>query len=528
MNQSEGWGMYREIHQLKQIGLNNSQIARRLNINRNTVAKYISMTAEEFKAYLEKLESRSKKLDKAHDEILYWIREYPELSNAQVLDWLKERLKIGDVCEGTVRNYVMEIREKYNIPKSSFIRSYEAIDDPPMGHQMQVDFGEFKVKKGSGDTCKLYFIAFVLSNSRYKYVEWLDRPFLTQDVIRMHENAFQFYGGAPKEAVYDQDHLILVNENAGDLILTQEFSSYVKNRKFSVYMCKRADPESKGRIENVVGFVKKNFAPCRTFYTLEKWNEQCLEWLERTGNGKKHNVTNKIPAEIFAEERKYLTPVSTRIQIEKSLKTSISALIRKDNTIRYKSNRYTLPQGTYDGTEKYADLEATTDGVLIIYNQQTKKEITRHEISYEKGKLIKNNDHRRDMSRKINEYVEKILLFLPQTLQSRVFVDKLREHKSRYIRDQLQIVEANIKGVDNASIEKALNYCIKQKLYSAVDFSDALKHFKLLAQRDNTSAAVVASVDIKPIDAVANDTIKAKPEVRDIRVYQDILKGGKK
>lgn len=198
MNQSEGWSMYREIHQLKQIGLNKSQIARRLNINRNTVAKYMAMTAEEFNAYLEKLESRAKKLDNAHDEILCWIREYPELSNAQVLDWLKERLKIGDICEGTVRNYVMEIRERYNIPKSSFVRSYEALDDPPMGHQMQVDFGEFKVIKGSGGSCKLYFIAFVLSNSRFKYVEWLDRPFLTQDVIRMHENAFEFYGGAPK------------------------------------------------------------------------------------------------------------------------------------------------------------------------------------------------------------------------------------------------------------------------------------------------------------------------------------------
>lgn len=293
-------------------------------------------------------------------------------------------------------------------------------------------------------------------------------------------------------------------------------------------MCRKADSESKGRIENVVGFVKKNFAPCRTFYNLEKWNEQCLEWLERTGNGKKHNVTNKIPAEIFAEERKYLTPVLTRIQIEKSLKTSISALIRKDNTVRYKSNRYTLPQGTYDGTEQYADLEATPDGVLIIYNHETKTEITRHEISCEKGKLIKNNDHRRDMSKKINEYVEKILSLLPQTLQARVFVDKLREHKSRYIRDQLQIVEANIKDVDNAFIDKALNYCIKQKLYSAVDFSDALKYYKQLTQGDNTNAAVAGSVDIKPIDTATNDAVKAKPEVRDIRIYQDILKGGKK
>lgn len=123
----------------------------------------------------------------------------------------------------------MDIREKYNIPKATYIRSYEAMDDPPMGHQMQVDFGEFKAKSSNGSIIKLYFIAFVLSHSRYKYVEWLDRPFTTHDVVMMHENAFKFYGGIPYEAVYDQDHLILVSENAGDLILTQEFSSYIKS-----------------------------------------------------------------------------------------------------------------------------------------------------------------------------------------------------------------------------------------------------------------------------------------------------------
>lgn len=422
----------------------------------------------------------------------------------------------------------MEIREKYNIPKSAYIRSYEAMDDPTMGHQMQVDFGEFKATTSCKSIRKIYFIAFVLSNSRYKYVEWLDRPFTTRDVIQMHENAFEFYGGIPHEAVYDQDHLILVSENAGDLILTHEFSAYVKNRRFSMYMCKKADPESKGRIENVVGFVKKNFAPCRTFYNLEKWNEQCLAWLARTGNGKKHNITNKIPAEVFIEERKYLKPVTTKIQIEKSLKTSISALIRKDNTVRYKSNRYTLPQGTYDGTEKYADLEATPDGVLIIHDQKNGGEITRHEISYEKGKLIKNNDHRRDMSKKITEYVEHILSLLPQTLQAKVFMDKLREHKSRYIRDQLQIIETNIKDVDNTFIEKALHYCIKQRLYSAIDFSDALKYFKKLKQSDSINAAAAGSVDIKPVDTKDNNILKAKPEIRDIRIYQDIMRGGTK
>jgi transposase len=99
-----------------------------------------------------------------------------------------------------------------------------------MGEQAQVDFGQTKQKTTNGKEVKLYFISFVLSHSRYKYVEWLDRPFTTRDVIRAHENAFEYFGGIPNELVYDQDSLIVVSENSGDLILTSEFQSYRQER----------------------------------------------------------------------------------------------------------------------------------------------------------------------------------------------------------------------------------------------------------------------------------------------------------
>lgn len=99
-------------------------------------------------------------------------------------------------------------------------------------------------------------MCFVLSHSRYKYCEWQDRPFNSNDMIRIHENAFEFFGGIPEEVVYDQDNLILTSENYGDLIYTQAFSGYLQKRKFRVYMCRKSDPESKGKVENVVGYVK--------------------------------------------------------------------------------------------------------------------------------------------------------------------------------------------------------------------------------------------------------------------------------
>ena len=99
-----------------------------------------------------------------------------------------------------------------------------------------MDWGETKPKTRNKEEIKLHFISFVLSHSRYKYVEWLDRPFTTKDTIRSHENGFRHFGGMPQEVVYDQDNLIAVNENAGDLLLTQDFQAYQQALGFDVYL----------------------------------------------------------------------------------------------------------------------------------------------------------------------------------------------------------------------------------------------------------------------------------------------------
>jgi len=217
-------------------------------------------------------------------------------------------------------------------------------------------------------------------------------------------------GGMPKEIVYDQDHLILVSENHGDLILTQEFAQYLTKRSFRIYMCRKQDPETKGRIENVVGFVKKNFARNRVFYHIDKLNEECRSWLDRTGNGKIHNTTKKIPAQVFNEERKHLTPVTEKIEQQKIPVTgSISVSVRKNNTVSYNGNRYSVPLGTYKDPKCLVYLDLSEEGTLKIIDPQTGEVITCHPICRDKGKLVKNNDHGRDKSQKIQELINQVI-----------------------------------------------------------------------------------------------------------------------
>ncbi|MHB1126938.1 MAG: IS21 family transposase [Bacillota bacterium] len=518
MNIAERWNMYYDIGRLKEMGLKISQMARHLHLSRNTVYKYINLSPSELDNVIIEQSQREKKLDAYGKEILSWLRNFPDLSSAQVLDWLIERHpeKKINVCESTVRRYVSNLRKEHDIPKITWQREYEAIEDPPMGYQMQVDFGEKKLKNTDGNLVKLQFISFVLSHSRYKYVEWLNRPFKTADVILAHENAFAYFGGMTKEIVYDQDHLILVSENSGDLILTHEFANYTAKRKFKIYMCRKQDPESKGRIENVVGYVKKNFARYRTYYNLDRLNEDCLAWLERTGNGKIHNTTKKKPAEVYALEKQHLRPVLEKINI--GYTNSITRDVRKDNTVWYNGNRYSVPLGTYESGRKKSVKVEVIDDMLVINDQET-GELIRYPLCKEKGKLITNNNHRRDRTKGIAQYIETIASLFPEPDQAKTYLEIIRTEKSRYIRDQLQLIQQNIETMDKQTITRALEFCLKQKLFSATDFVDAAKHF----EKSKLPEQLGSLPKPQPLN---NSQMNIKPQIRDIKVYQEIMNGG--
>jgi len=516
LKNEEGWEMYIDIKRLKEKGFSKSKIAEMLGISRPTVIKYIDMDAEEFEKEMLSQQKRMKKSDIFREEIISWVKQYPSISAAQIYDWLEEKKEKLNFNETTLRSYVREIRKEYNILKVPVIRQYESVEDPPMGKQMQIDFGTKKVFNSEGIEIAIYVMCFVLSNSRYKYCEWQGLPFNTSDIIRIHENAFEFFGGFTMEAVYDQDHLILVSENKGDLIYTKEFAAYLQKRKFSVYMCKKADPESKGRIEKVVDYVKDNFASNRIFLGIDKWNEDCIKWLKRRGNGKIHNTTRKIPAEIFNDERKYLQPVTEKLISENCI-LSIPYQVRKDNTVPIKGNRYSVPIGTYKGPYTYVGVNKIGNK-LIIYDMETKKEIAKHDIPETKGNLVKNNNHKRDKSLKIIPWMNKLSEKFTDAQKAKIFLDEIYKDKPRYMRDQLMLIEEALKTTDKTTIDKAIEFCVKNRLNSAVDFKDAIKHYTKVTDEKPT-----VTEPIKGLTEEVSIKIGIKPRIRDLSEYVKIM-----
>lgn len=97
----------------------------------------------------------------------------------------------------------------------------------------------------------------------------------------------------------------------------------------------------------MVKYVKNNCLKFREYTTDDEMNQVIKDWLERRGNGKEHGRTKKVPAEVFPLEKQHLIPVDKKIN--NTLPTnSIERTVRKNNTIYYLANEYSLPPGTYD------------------------------------------------------------------------------------------------------------------------------------------------------------------------------------
>ena len=391
--------LYFQIKQLLQEKFTISQISEKLSISRTTVYFYSGMSEEDFLVWVKQVRKKSKKLSPYEDQIKKRLSKYPELSGYQIHDWLLEHYPDVKVSRRTVSSFVSWLREAYHLPKplkEKPGRAYCGVEDLPYGQQAQVDFGVYQMKTSDGADHKVYFMITVLSRSRYKHVYFLDRPFRTADVIEAHEAAFAYFDGLPHEMVYDQDKLMVVSENGGDILYTEKFTAYLKVRKFGLFICRPSDPETKGKSESVVKYVKSNFLNQRLYINAEVLQAQCLAWLKRTGNGQVHGTTQRIPAEEFLIEQSQLqalAPVSLSFLAYKKYH------VRKDNLISYKGNRYSVPVGTYRG--KGTQVWLKVEGEELVICREDKSVIARHTISSDKGKTISNSHHRRDQSKKI-------------------------------------------------------------------------------------------------------------------------------
>jgi hypothetical protein len=469
------WFMYHAIHKYRFFGFSAARIARYLDMDARTVSKYLQMSEQDYELYLNLDGEREKVLSPYEGFVKEKLTQYPDTSSAQMYDWLLEHHSdLPTVSSRTVYNFVTFVRQKHNIPFVHIPREYFPVEELPYGEQAQVDFGEYNMRLSNGTRKKVRFFIMVLSRSRMKFIWFLDTPFTAKTVSQAHESAFAFFGGIPNTIVYDQDRTMLVDENIGDLILTSTFKQYVKSRTFKLHFCRKSDPESKGKVENAVGYVKKNFLYNRPYSDLESLNIEALGWLRRTANVLEHNFTKKSPQEEHWIEKTHLNPYTPLTIENKEIKMHH---VRKTNTIAYKSNFYTVPMGTYQqpGTQ----VIVKENGIYLEIYDVKQELICTHELSTKKGQLISNTSHKRDTTKSLDEMIAATIDFFTEKNYASNYLKKIREDHPRYTRDHLQVIlrALDADGVTKEIADDTLKFCVQNTLFNGNEFEEVLYVF---------------------------------------------------
>lgn len=348
------------------------QIAILVGVDRKTVRRVI----ERKKVALEKrLPLRLSQLDDHRERIKEMLQKDPTMAASTMLHRLRDFGFMGGV--GILRNYVRELKLKSPKVREAFLR----LEFAP-GECAQVDWGEFG--DAFDDGVKMHCFVMVLCYSRMAYIEFT-RSERFEDFIRCHENAFNYFGGVPKECWYDNLATAVQDRVGSTVKFNPRFFSYMGHHGISPHACNPARGNEKGRVENGIKFIRSHFWSGRTFKDFDDLCLQSILWRDQYLNLREHRVTKRIVKNLFLSEEQ---PVLLKLNdLAFSTDEILSKVITPDFHIIFESNRYSVPW-TLVGIAITIRINAKS---IKMYYQE--KYVAGHERSYLKNKVFTNPKH---------------------------------------------------------------------------------------------------------------------------------------
>lgn len=276
-----------------------SAIARQLEMSRNTVRKYLRGSVLPDRRIGSK---RGSKLD----PYLWKIEELMGMGiyNSVVIH---EHIAVLGYAGGRsiLKAYLKPLRPPTQA-EGPAIRRYET----PPGSQVQMDWGICKYTDPRGRTRRMVCFVMVLGYSRVRYIEFCrrcDRSSLLRCIV----NAFRYFGGVPEQLLTDRMKTVVLHTEMKKAVWQRDFERFAEELGFIPKLCRVARPQTKGKVERLVHYVKDNFIPGRKFTDVFDLNNQAVSWMAHV-NSQVHGSTGEIPVHMLAEEKLRPFPVDGR------------------------------------------------------------------------------------------------------------------------------------------------------------------------------------------------------------------------
>lgn len=320
--------VFRRIKELKAKGWGTRRIAKELGLDRNTIKSYLAQ--EEFVPY-----SRQRGMHPSLAELEEWLRgRTPEVEfNARVL-FQEAQMKGYSGGYETIKRFVRPLREAMEIAAEASVR----FETGP-GQQGQVDWGSAKVFFLKGPA-RVHFFVMVLGFSRRMFARGYEHE-RRNHLIDGHLGAFEWFGGYPRELLYDNARTMVMTERLEEGRLNKVFKDFADHYGFEPRFCQPYRPRTKGKVESGVKYLKRNFLAGRLFRDLAHLNAELEIWLTEVADKRIHGTTHIAPAVRFEEERSALNPIRGARPWQPE--TALSRKVANDGHVSVRTNRYPVP-----------------------------------------------------------------------------------------------------------------------------------------------------------------------------------------
>ena len=315
-------------------------------------------TAEPFRVLVEKL-----------------LKEEPQLLSVEVLR--RARLDGYEGGKSALYSLAASLRPRH----VKLVMRFEGLP----GEFSQHDFGQVKIRFLDGSYRIVHFFA-----SRLKWSRWVEVSLVENEVVEtlVRELAEHFtrFEGVPLCAVFDRPKTVALSwRKDGEVTEWNPTFAYAAlELGFTAEVCWPHQPQQKGAVENLVGWVKGSFFKQRRFHDREDLAAQLLQWLQEVNTQRPSRATGEIPLSRIAEERKRLRPLKISAS---ELALRIPVQVGPTAEVFYDGRGYAMPPEA-----------AGLPGTLYLYRNRVKIVAGRWQAEHErfiaKGQIARLPEHR--------------------------------------------------------------------------------------------------------------------------------------
>lgn len=309
-------------------------LSRRYELSRNTVRSILRRHGKERASghdALPRKTPRKSQLDGFIPKIQEILALFPDITAERLFEDLGHAGYKGG--RTILKTRLHELRPK---PKRKLIIRFET--EP--GLQGQMDWSPYKIPFKRSGLREVLCFSYILGFSRRHFIDFTEnRQFPT--MIRRHQDAFQHYGGVPRQCLYDGEKTVILRWEAGHPVFNPKFLLFITHYSCKPVACKPRTPETKGKVERPFQYIEGNLLNGRHFDDLSDLRQCARWWLGEKSDKHIHETTGRPPIELFLESEE---PCLQTLPAHAYDSSEIKYLVcDREGFCTFETNRYSVP-----------------------------------------------------------------------------------------------------------------------------------------------------------------------------------------